>query len=93
MDEHGNIVWIDEALTPDSSRFWPKAKYRPGRDQESFDKQYVRNYLEEIKWDKRPETAPVLPPSVVLNTIRKYAEAYTWLVGKPLPSQIRRIIP
>jgi phosphoribosylaminoimidazole-succinocarboxamide synthase len=71
----GKLVWIDEALTPDSSRFWPADGYAPGRSQPSFDKQYVRDYLETLAWDKR-SPGPVLPPEVVERTRQKYEEAY-----------------
>ena len=77
----GKIILIDEALTPDSSRFWPKDKYQPGRDQESFDKQFVRNYLEEIHFNKQPPGA-VLPAGVVAGTRQRYVEAYERLSGK-----------
>jgi phosphoribosylaminoimidazole-succinocarboxamide synthase len=70
----GRLVWIDEALTPDSSRFWPADRYEPGRGQPSFDKQYVRDYLETLDWDKKPP-APSLPPEVVDRTREKYEEA------------------
>ena len=79
----GELVLADEALTPDSSRFWPADDYAPGRAQRSFDKQYVRDYLESIKWDKKPP-APELPPDVARNTSEKYQEAYRLLTGKPL---------
>jgi phosphoribosylaminoimidazole-succinocarboxamide synthase len=79
------LVLADEVLTPDSSRFWPKDKYRPGGAQESFDKQYVRDYLESIKWNKQPP-APALPPEVAAKTGEKYVEAYTQLTGHPLPA-------
>src|SRR3954463_9212720 len=69
------ITLADEVLTPDSSRFWPADKYRPGQTQESFDKQYVRDYLEEIHWNKQPPT-PALPPEVAGKTSEKYLEAY-----------------
>ena len=81
--EDGGLVWIDEALTPDSSRFWPRAGYAPGRSQPSFDKQYVRDYLEELSWDKRPP-APALPPDVVARTREKYREAYLLVTGREL---------
>jgi len=71
----GRLIWIDEALTPDSSRFWPSAGYRPGATQPSFDKQYVRDYLEGSGWDKNPP-APTLPADVVARTREKYLEAY-----------------
>jgi phosphoribosylaminoimidazole-succinocarboxamide synthase len=70
----GKLVWIDEALTPDSSRFWPGDTYVPGRPAPSFDKQYVRDYLETLDWDKKPP-APSLPPEVVDRTRQKYEEA------------------
>ena len=77
----GEIVLIDEALTPDSSRFWPVESYKEGQNPPSFDKQYVRDYLEEIKWDKKPP-APKLPEEVIENTRNKYFEAYYKLTGK-----------
>ncbi len=77
------LVWIDEALTPDSSRFWPADQYAPGRPQPSFDKQYVRDYLEQIGWSKKPP-APELPPDVVAATRAKYREAYERLAGHAL---------
>jgi phosphoribosylaminoimidazole-succinocarboxamide synthase len=73
LDGSGAIVWIDEALTPDSSRFWPKDQYQPGRDQPSFDKQGVRNYLETTGWDKQ-SPPPSLPDEIVAATSRKYLE-------------------
>jgi phosphoribosylaminoimidazole-succinocarboxamide synthase len=79
----GNVILIDEVLTPDSSRFWPAADYVPGRSQKSFDKQFVRDYLEEIRWDKRPP-APSLPSEIVEATRRKYREAYELLTGEKL---------
>ncbi|UCH35614.1 MAG: phosphoribosylaminoimidazolesuccinocarboxamide synthase [Armatimonadota bacterium] len=79
----GEIVLIDEVLTPDSSRFWDVQGYRPGVGQDSFDKQYVRDYLETVKWDKEPP-APELPPEVVARTREKYLEAYRRLVGEAL---------
>ena len=78
------IVLADEVLTPDSSRFWPADKYRPGGAQESFDKQYVRDYLESIHWNKQPP-APALPAEVAQQTSEKYTEAYTRLTGRALP--------
>ena len=78
------IVLADEVLTPDSSRFWPADKYQPGGAQESFDKQYVRDYLESIHWSKQPP-APALPANVAQKTSEKYIEAYTRLTGRPLP--------
>ncbi len=74
------VILIDEVLTPDSSRFWPKASYQPGRGQESFDKQYLRDYLDSIRWDKNPP-APALPPEVINNTRVKYLEALKRLTG------------
>ena len=79
----GELIWIDEALTPDSSRFWPAAQYRPGGPQPSFDKQFVRDYLERIQWPKTPP-GPELPPDVVAGTRAKYREAYRILVGREL---------
>jgi phosphoribosylaminoimidazole-succinocarboxamide synthase len=77
------LIWIDEALTPDSSRFWPAAQYNPGGPQPSFDKQFVRDYLERIQWPKTPP-GPELPPDVVAATRAKYREAYRLLVGHEL---------
>jgi len=82
---NGELIWIDEALTPDSSRFWPAAEYRPGGPQPSFDKQFVRDYLERIQWPKTPP-GPDLPPDVVAATRAKYREAYRILVGRELDS-------
>jgi phosphoribosylaminoimidazole-succinocarboxamide synthase len=78
-----NLIWIDEALTPDSSRFWPAASYKPGESQPSFDKQYVRDYLERIGWNKQPP-GPELPSDVVAATQAKYREAYHLLTGHEL---------
>ena len=78
-----DLIWIDEALTPDSSRFWPAGQYTPGRSQPSFDKQYVRDYLEQIGWNKQPP-APPLPPDVVAATRDKYREAYHRITGHAL---------
>jgi len=75
------LILIDELLTPDSSRFWPKEKYNVGEDQFSFDKQYVRDYLESVGWNKQPP-APKLPRQVVLETSKKYVEAYQRLTGR-----------
>jgi phosphoribosylaminoimidazole-succinocarboxamide synthase len=77
------ITLADEVLTPDSSRFWPADKYAPGRLQDSYDKQYVRDYLEQIHWNKQPP-APALPPEVALRTSEKYLEAYFQLTGHKL---------
>jgi len=74
QDEAGKLYLIDEALTPDSSRFWPADQYQPGSNPPSFDKQYVRDYLESVKWDKKPP-APTLPPEVIAKTSEKYLEA------------------
>jgi len=79
---HG-ITLADEVLTPDSSRFWPADKYAPGRAQDSYDKQYVRDYLEQIHWNKQPP-APALPPEVARRTSEKYLEAYFQLTGRKL---------
>jgi phosphoribosylaminoimidazole-succinocarboxamide synthase len=78
------LILADEVLTPDSSRFWPADTYKPGGAVESYDKQYVRDYLESIKWDKKPP-APGLPPEVQANTSAKYVEAYRQLTGRDLP--------
>jgi len=77
------VVLADEVLTPDSSRFWPADRYQPGRSQESFDKQFVRDYLEKLHWNKQPP-APPLPPAVVQETSDKYVEAYRRLTGHEL---------
>jgi phosphoribosylaminoimidazole-succinocarboxamide synthase len=77
------LIWIDEALTPDSSRFWPADGYQPGRAQPSYDKQYVRDYLERIGWNKQPP-GPELPADVVAATRDKYKEAYRQLTGHEL---------
>jgi phosphoribosylaminoimidazole-succinocarboxamide synthase len=77
------ITLADEALTPDSSRFWPADKYQPGSAQDSYDKQYVRDYLEEIRWNKQPP-APALPAEVARKTSEKYVEAYQQLTGRRL---------
>jgi len=79
----GRLIWIDEALTPDSSRFWPRDEYRPGSSQPSFDKQYVRDFLEGLRWDKQPP-GPALPAHVVARTREKYREAYVRLTGREL---------
>ncbi len=82
--DRGELIWIDEALTPDSSRFWPADGYQPGHSQPSFDKQYVRDYLERIGWNKQPP-GPVLPDDVVAGTRAKYREAFFRLTGHDLP--------
>lgn len=79
------LILADEVLTPDSSRFWPADKYQPGKAQESFDKQFVRDYLEAIKWNKQPP-APSLPEDVARMTSEKYIEAYRILAGRELPA-------
>ena len=81
LDDKGGVVWIDEALTPDSSRFWPLDSYVPGGPQPSFDKQFVRDYLLEVKWNKTPP-APALPGHVVATTTQKYEEALLLLTGR-----------
>ncbi|HAF14799.1 MAG TPA: phosphoribosylaminoimidazolesuccinocarboxamide synthase [Blastocatellia bacterium] len=82
-DENGDIILVDEVLTPDSSRFWPAESYRPGQSQPSFDKQFVRDYLETLEWDKQPP-APPLPSEIASATTAKYLEAYRLLTGKEL---------
>jgi phosphoribosylaminoimidazole-succinocarboxamide synthase len=77
------LILADEVLTPDSSRFWPRSLYSPGGPQPSYDKQFVRDYLESIRWNKRPP-APALPPDVIAKTSEKYREAYRVLSGKSL---------
>ncbi len=80
LDDAGSVVWIDEALTPDSSRFWPAASWREGGSPPSYDKQFVRDWLETTAWDKTPP-APVLPPGVVAGTLERYVEAFRALTG------------
>lgn len=80
----GKIILIDEVLTPDSSRFWPKMGFQPGKAQPSFDKQFVRDYLLSVGWNKQPPP-PALPPAVVEKTAEKYREAYRLLTGSALP--------
>ncbi|MCS7023362.1 MAG: phosphoribosylaminoimidazolesuccinocarboxamide synthase [Bryobacteraceae bacterium] len=79
----GKITLADEVLTPDSSRFWPRESYSPGRPQPSYDKQFVRDYLEKLDWDKRPP-APPLPPDIVERTSEKYKQAYWALTGRQI---------
>ena len=79
----GKLILIDEVLTPDSSRFWPADQYQPGKSQPSFDKQFVRDYLETLDWNKTPP-GPMLPPGVVAKTTGKYLDAYERLTGKKL---------
>ena len=81
--DHGEIILIDEVLTPDSSRFWPRSQYEPGHGQPSFDKQFVRDYLEEIRWNKQPPV-PSLPEEVVRRTREKYVDAFRLLSGREL---------
>jgi phosphoribosylaminoimidazole-succinocarboxamide synthase len=83
LSNNNELIWIDEALTPDSSRFWPSSAYKPGGPQPSFDKQFVRDYLERIRWPKVPP-GPELPPDVVDATRSKYREAFRILVGREL---------
>lgn len=84
-DEDGKIILIDEVLTPDSSRFWSAETYEPGHAQLSFDKQFVREYLETLDWNKQPP-APPLPPETAAATTARYLEAYRLLTGKELPA-------
>jgi len=81
LGDSGGVMLIDEAMTPDSSRYWPKDRYTPGGPQPSFDKQYVRDYLEQIRWNKQPPV-PSLPEDVVLRTRDKYLEAFRRLTGQ-----------
>jgi phosphoribosylaminoimidazole-succinocarboxamide synthase len=83
LTDSGELLLIDECMTPDSSRYWPKDTYAPGGPQYSFDKQYVRDYLESIKWNKQPPV-PSLPDDVVRNTRDKYLDAYRRLTGREL---------
>ena len=87
---NGQLTLVDEVLTPDSSRFWPRDAYAPGRPQPSFDKQFVRDYLETLDWDKRPP-APQLPPEVTRITSEKYLEAYRLLTGHDLEDRGSKI--
>lgn len=82
-ERNGKIILIDEVFTPDSSRFWPADQYEPGKSQQSFDKQFVRDYLSEIGWNKQPP-APQLPDDVITKTSEKYREAYKLIVGSDL---------
>ena len=81
----GHLILLDELLTPDSSRFWAVGEYAPGGSPPSFDKQYVRDWLEHSGWNKQPP-APALPDEIVAGTANRYREAYQWLTGEPLPS-------
>ena len=82
-DQQGQIILVDEVLTPDSSRFWPQESYRPGKSQPSFDKQFVRDYLETVDWDKQPP-APAIPSEIAEATTARYLEAYKLLTGTDL---------
>ncbi|HYW74419.1 MAG TPA: phosphoribosylaminoimidazolesuccinocarboxamide synthase, partial [Pyrinomonadaceae bacterium] len=82
-DRDGAITLIDEVLTPDSSRFWPAASYEVGKSQASFDKQYVRDYLESVHWNKQPP-CPELPPEIAQATTARYLEAYELITGESL---------
>lgn len=83
LDKDGKLLLVDEVLTPDSSRFWPADEYEPGRSQPSFDKQFVRDYLETLDWDKKPP-APAIPPEIAAATTARYLEAYRLVTGKEL---------
>ncbi len=83
LDENGDILLIDEILTPDSSRFWSAKNYAPGKAQASFDKQFVREYLETLDWNKKPP-APILPDEIIEATTARYLEAFQILTGKEL---------
>jgi len=81
---NGELILIDEILTPDSSRFWPAETYKPGKDQPSYDKQFVRDYLDSIKFDRTPP-APPLPADIVAKTREKYIEAFNEITGREFP--------
>jgi phosphoribosylaminoimidazole-succinocarboxamide synthase len=83
LDSNGQLILVDEVLTPDSSRFWPASSYEPGRSQPSFDKQFVRDYLETLDWDKKPP-APTIPAHIASATTARYLEAYRLLTGNQL---------
>jgi phosphoribosylaminoimidazole-succinocarboxamide synthase len=89
MDMTGELVLADEVLTPDSSRFWPADGYQPGRAQPSYDKQFLRDWLESIGWDKQPP-APELPAEIVTGTAQRYAEAYERMTGEPFSAYLQR---
>jgi len=89
LDEDGGLVVGDEVLTPDSSRFWPADDYEAGRGQSSFDKQYVRDWLDSTGWDHSPP-GPELPAEVVQGTRQKYVEAYERLAGEPFAAWLER---
>jgi phosphoribosylaminoimidazole-succinocarboxamide synthase len=84
LDEGGKLLLIDEVLTPDSSRFWPADSYEPGKDQPSFDKQFVRDYLDKVQFNRQPP-GPALPANIVSKTRKKYVEAYTRITGQEFP--------
>ena len=84
----GELILIDEVLTPDSSRFWPADRYEPGRSPESFDKQFIRDYLETVDWDKTPP-GPVLPDAVIQASAERYVEAYERLIDPAHPLKFR----
>ena len=83
-DSDGKLILVDEVLTPDSSRFWPADQYKPGHDQPSFDKQFLRDWLDEVGFNRQPP-GPILPIEIVQNTRQKYIEAYTQLTGQQFP--------
>ena len=83
LDSNGQLILVDEVLTPDSSRFWPASSYEPGRSQPSFDKQFVRDYLETLDWNKKPP-APAIPANIASATTARYLEAYRLLTGNQL---------
>jgi phosphoribosylaminoimidazole-succinocarboxamide synthase len=83
LDKDGRLLLMDEVLTPDSSRFWPEESYAPGSSPPSYDKQFVRDYLETLDWDKRPPP-PAIPAAVIAATAAKYREAYERLTGGKL---------
>lgn len=85
LDENGQLTLADEVLTPDSSRYWPRAGYEPGHSQPSFDKQYVRDWAGKTGWDKQPP-APAIPEQIVRGTVQRYQEAYEKICGKPFQS-------
>jgi phosphoribosylaminoimidazole-succinocarboxamide synthase len=90
LDDAGRVVLGDEVLTPDSSRFWPVRGYEPGRTQPAFDKQYLRDWLETLDWDKTPP-GPDLPGEIVSGTRSRYVEAYELLTGEPFAAYLQRM--
>ena len=90
LDADGRLVLGDEAITPDSSRFWPADRYRPGSSPPSYDKQFVRDWLETLDWDKRAP-GPELPPDVVAGTAERYREAYRVLTGRAFESYLQEM--